>query len=82
VDGAEWSVVHPDELVFEITANAFLFRMVRRLTGFQVAIGQSLLEPQAIWECLERGSTELVKFLAPPAGLTLVEVLYRDNLVR
>jgi tRNA pseudouridine38-40 synthase len=82
VTHAEWIVVSPDELCFEITANAFLFRMVRRLTGFQVAIGQGLIEPQATRECLESGSNALVQNLAPPGGLTLVEVIYPDDLVR
>jgi tRNA pseudouridine38-40 synthase len=82
VTRAEWIAVSPDELVFEITANAFLFRMVRRLTGFQVAIGQGLIEPQVIRESLESGSKPLVRNLAPPQGLTLVEVVYPDDLVR
>jgi tRNA pseudouridine38-40 synthase len=80
VTRAEWIAISPDEVAFEIVANAFLFRMVRRLTGFQVAIGQGMLEPQAMRECLESGSKALVKNLAPPHGLTLVEVIYRDNL--
>jgi hypothetical protein len=33
-----------------------------------------------VCECLESGSKALVKNLAPPHGLTLVEVIYRDNL--
>jgi tRNA pseudouridine38-40 synthase len=80
VTRAEWIAISPDELAFEITANAFLFRMVRRLTGFQVAIGQGMFEPQAMRDCMESGSRELVKKLAPPHGLTLVEVTYRENL--
>ena len=82
VTRADWEAVSPDELTFEIIANAFLFRMVRRLTGFQVAIGQGLIEPQAIRECLESGTKALVQNLAPPQGLTLVEVIYRADLVR
>jgi tRNA pseudouridine38-40 synthase len=82
VTRAEWSAISPDELAFEVVANAFLFRMVRRLTGFQVAIGQGMLGPQAMHECLESGSQALVNQLAPPQGLTLVEVIYADNLVK
>jgi tRNA pseudouridine38-40 synthase len=82
VTRAEWITASSDELAFEIVANAFLFRMVRRLTGFQVAIGQGLIEPQAVLECLESETKPLVQNLAPPQGLTLVEVIYRDNLVR
>jgi tRNA pseudouridine38-40 synthase len=82
VTRAEWIAVSADELVFEISANAFLFRMVRRLTGFQVAIGQGLIEPQAMQACLQDSSNGLVQQLAPPQGLTLVEVIYRDHLAR
>jgi tRNA pseudouridine38-40 synthase len=80
------SVIHAgwtglaDELDFEIVANAFLFRMVRRLVGFLVAIGQGLQPPEALLGCLESSPPALVQYLAPPHGLTLVEVIYRDNL--
>jgi tRNA pseudouridine38-40 synthase len=80
VTGADWISLPPDELAFEIVANAFLFRMVRRLVGFLVAVGQGMQPPEAVCECLESGSKALVKNLAPPHGLTLVEVIYRDNL--
>lgn len=82
VTSAEWLAVPPDELHFEIVANAFLYRMVRRLTGFLVAIGQGMFEPETVRECLESGSKSLVKSLAPPHGLTLVEVIFSDNRAR
>lgn len=80
VTGAEWISLPPDELAFEIVANAFLYRMVRRLVGFLVAVGQGMQPPEAMRECLEAGPQALVQSLAPPHGLTLVEVTYRDNL--
>ncbi len=66
----------PANLVFEIQANAFLYRMVRRLVSFQVAVGQGGVEPLEMQKCLEGGSSSQVKGLAPPQGLTLVEVIY------
>ena len=75
VSRAEWSVDGID-LVFEITANAFLYHMVRRLVSFQVQIGQGKLAPGAVSEALDGGSKELVRGLAPPQGLVLVEVIY------
>lgn len=80
VTGADWISLPPDELAFDIVANAFLFRMVRRLVGLLVAVGQGMQPPQAVCACLERSSQARVKYLAPPQGLTLVEVIYRDNL--
>ncbi|OGO71028.1 MAG: hypothetical protein A2Z49_10040 [Chloroflexi bacterium RBG_19FT_COMBO_56_12] len=73
----------PPFLRFEITANAFLYHMVRRLVHVQIMIGQGMLPPDAIETAL--GSLEpeadapqppLVHGLAPPQGLTLVEVHY------
>ena len=61
---ADWRA-QADELIFEITANAFLFRMVRRLVGFQVSIGQGMLDVSAVSQCLQSGSRELVKVLGP-----------------
>lgn len=72
---AEWDVSRED-LVFRICGNAFLFRMVRRLVGFLVEIGQRRMEPVAMHRCLLDGSGEMVKTVAPAHGLTLVEVGY------
>ena len=65
-----------DGLCFEILANAFLFRMVRKLVGYQVTIGQGELAPEELAYRLEDGRSALVKNTAPPQGLNLVEVMY------
>lgn len=62
-------------LAFEITANAFLYHMVRRLVTSQVAVGQGRLAPEAILAALKTGQLP-VQGLAPPHGLTLEAVLY------
>ena len=72
---ADWQT-QADELLFEVTSNAFLFRMVRHLVGFQVRIGQGELEVSAVSQCLQSGSRELAKYLAPAQGLSLVQVTY------
>ena len=72
---AEWRS-EGDALVFEITANAFLYHMVRRLVSFQVSIGQGKLPPDAFSSYLDCEAPELVQGLAPPHGLTLERVLY------
>jgi tRNA pseudouridine38-40 synthase len=65
-----------DERVFEITANAFLYRMVRRLVTLQVRIGQGELAPERLSSYLQGQVLEPVKGLAPAQGLTLVRVIY------
>ncbi len=72
---AEWLHTR-DELSFEIEANAFLFHMVRRLVGFQVAVGQGLVEVERLAEYFQGGSRPVVQYLAPPHGLTLLHVVY------
>jgi tRNA pseudouridine38-40 synthase len=72
---AEWSQVGEDGYAFEVTANAFLYHMVRRMVGLQVRVGQGLAESSEIAEALS-GKIELVQHLAPAAGLTLVAVEY------
>jgi tRNA pseudouridine38-40 synthase len=72
---ADWQSQN-DELIFEITANAFLFRMVRRLVSFQVNIGQAKINVSSMSEHLEAGSKNVVQGIAPAHGLSLVEVTY------
>jgi tRNA pseudouridine38-40 synthase len=75
VYSADW-VSKTNGLVFQIKANAFLYHMVRRLVIFQVAIGQGKLELESMQEYLEQKNSPLVNGLAPPQGLTLIEVTY------
>jgi tRNA pseudouridine38-40 synthase len=65
-----------DELFFEVTGNAFLYRMVRRLAGVQVHIAQGRLSMQALSDYLGQPDERRVLILAPPQGLTLMEVYY------
>jgi tRNA pseudouridine38-40 synthase len=70
-----------DEWHFEVQANAFLYRMVRRLVFVQVAVGQGKISAEAIARSLAGQAdglerSELPAGLAPAHGLTLVEVTY------
>jgi tRNA pseudouridine38-40 synthase len=74
-----------DEWRFEVQANAFLYRMVRRLVYVQVAVAQGKISVEAVAgslagqaEALER--SELPSGLAPAHGLTLVEVSYPSGI--
>ncbi len=72
---AKW-LMENDYLVFEIVANAFLFHMVRRLVSILVLVGQGVAEPDVVRRCLENRMPLPAKGLAPPQGLTLMEVSY------
>lgn len=73
VYAARWHTAG-DEFVFEVTSNAFLYHMVRRMVGLQVAVGQGTLEPDEVQRTL--GRKQRVRQLAPAHGLTLTEVTY------
>jgi tRNA pseudouridine38-40 synthase len=67
---AEWQ--------FEVQADAFLYRMVRRLVFVQVAVAQGRLTIESVRRAVEE-QVPLIAGLASPCGLSLVEVTYRDQ---
>lgn len=77
---AEWHN-HDDELRFTVQAEAFLYRMVRRMTFIQVAMAQGRLSAQTLAEVMA-GSATGERFpagLAPAHGLCLVSVTYPNR---
>jgi tRNA pseudouridine38-40 synthase len=80
---AEWTQTNHDEWRFEVQADAFLYRMVRRMVFIQVAVAQSKISADAIARSLaKQASAEsrsvLPSGLAPAHGLTLVKVEYQE----
>jgi tRNA pseudouridine38-40 synthase len=70
-----------DEWLYVVEADAFLYRMVRRLVYAQVAVAQGTLKVRTLAGALKASGTaslegELPTGLAPAHGLTLVEVAY------
>ncbi len=64
-----------DGLEFYVTANAFLYKMVRNVVAALLAVGRGEFEPGAVGRMLaakERGAAPP----APPQGLTLMRVSY------
>ncbi len=77
VHTAGWSYQEAQAL-FTIEANAFLYRMVRRIVQVQVDAAQGKISPGEIEKYLTGVYPEMVEGLAPPNGLSLVEVRYPD----
>lgn len=75
VTKAEWHS-QGDEWIFEVQADAFLYRMVRKLVHVQVAVGQDRLSAQEIAKALEGKPRGIPGGLALANGLTLIEVIY------
>jgi tRNA pseudouridine38-40 synthase len=77
---AGWKSSEP-WLEFTITADAFLYHMVRRLVSIQVEIGQGRLTGATILQYLQNQASEALQGLAPAHGLTLAEVSYAHGSV-
>ncbi|HEY9152388.1 MAG TPA: tRNA pseudouridine(38-40) synthase TruA [Anaerolineales bacterium] len=74
---SEWKRLD-GEWQYEVRADAFLYRMVRRLVFVQVEVAQGKCLKETVVKALERPQTknEIPAGLAPAHGLTLVEVTY------
>jgi tRNA pseudouridine38-40 synthase len=73
---AVWREENNGALVFTIEANAFLFRMVRRLVLALVRVGQGHMSAGGFLEVLESRDAQRIKGLAPACGLCLVDVKF------
>jgi tRNA pseudouridine38-40 synthase len=78
VTKAEWKRMPDGEWQFEVTADAFLYRMARRLVFVQVSLAQGKYLVEKVQSALER-QEKLPAGLAPAHGLTLVEVTYGSH---
>jgi tRNA pseudouridine38-40 synthase len=68
----------PEVWRYEVAADGFLYRMVRRMVYLQVAVAQGKASEAALIHALDAGSSarELPAGLAPAHGLVLVKVEY------
>lgn len=83
---AKWTQVERDEWQFEVQADAFLYRMVRKLVFVQVAVAQGKVPAEAVARSLADPvpagkRSEIPSGLAPAHGLTLVEVTYPSSIL-
>lgn len=81
VTNAKWIQVAEDEWHFEVQADAFLYRMVRRMVFIQVAVAQGKISVKTVANSLVnqesvKSGSGLPSGLAPAHGLTLVNVEY------
>lgn len=75
---AQWDEREGD-LVFVIEANAFLYRMVRRIVNALVKVGSGKISTAAFADALASCDQNRITGLAPAAGLCLTRVAYRDE---
>jgi tRNA pseudouridine38-40 synthase len=74
---AEWFAEAP-RLTFEITANAFLYQMVRNVVGTLLRVGRGELTSDAVAALLESSDRAAAGPPAPARGLCLVGVEYAE----
>lgn len=75
VTKTEWRKLPNGEWQFEVQADAFLYRMVRRLVFVQVSLAHGKCSVEKVQNALSQQG-KLLAGLAPAHGLTLVEVNY------
>jgi tRNA pseudouridine38-40 synthase len=78
ITGAEWSA-NDNLLTFEITANAFLYHMVRTIVGTLVHVGLGQMAINEINTILKARDLTRSVPAAPAHGLCLVQVTYPDE---
>ncbi|MGD9315426.1 MAG: tRNA pseudouridine(38-40) synthase TruA [Anaerolineae bacterium] len=72
---AKWKTCG-SRFLFEIEANAFLYRMVRNIVGMLVQVGWGQVSAQEFAVLLQARDRSLVKQVAPAHGLCLMRVDY------
>ncbi len=65
-----------DLITITVTANGFLYNMVRIITGTLVYVGNGKMSPESVKKILDEKDRRLGGVTAPPEGLRLEEVVY------
>jgi tRNA pseudouridine38-40 synthase len=73
---SRWNADEDGTLVYEITANAFCWQMVRSIVGLLVDVGVGRRRPGDIMGIVRAGDRNASGNIAPPRGLCLWEVGY------
>lgn len=68
-----------DQIIIDITANAFLHHMVRNMVGVLMKIGSSDQSPSWAKQVLEAKNRQFAGITAVPSGLYLAEVQYPQS---
>ncbi len=69
-------------VTLRVTANGFLYNMVRIMAGTLLAVGKDTLEVTRVEQALREGRREILGATAPPHGLWLASVNYPEPVGR
>lgn len=67
-----------DLIIVDICGNGFLYNMVRIIIGTLLQVGQGRLKPQEIQQIIKSKDRTLAGPTAPPQGLIMLEINYKD----
>lgn len=68
-------------ILIRIIGSHFIWKMVRRIVGILVEVGRGRKSEKDILFYLNNKSNEPAKFTAPPSGLFLEKVTYKDEII-
>ncbi|MBU2446629.1 MAG: tRNA pseudouridine(38-40) synthase TruA [Bacteroidetes bacterium] len=69
-----------DLILIRIVGSHFIWKLVRRVVGVLVEVGRGKMQISKIEEFIHTKSNEPAKFTAPPSGLFLEKVFYKNDL--
>jgi tRNA pseudouridine38-40 synthase len=70
-----------DLLLFHVVGSHFLWKQVRRMTGVLVESGRGKLSPAQIESFFKTATDIPAKLTAPPSGLFLEKVYYKNDAI-
>jgi tRNA pseudouridine38-40 synthase len=79
ISEANW-ITSGDLLIFRITADRFLRNMVRAIVGTMIEIGKGAIEPGSIRDIIEARDRSRAGKSVRGEGLSLVNIVYPDNI--
>ncbi len=80
VYSAEVARKNDGTLVYRVSADGFLYNMVRIMAGTLIELAYGMCTPEKIFKALASGQRTLVGFTAPPEGLYLTNVVYNRQI--
>ena len=70
-----------DLIIFHVIGSHFLWKQVRRMTGVLVEAGRGKLQPSEVLSFFRNRSDIPAKLTAPPSGLFLEKVYYKNDTI-
>lgn len=68
-----------DIITIRVRGNGFLYNMVRIIAGTLAGVGRGYFEPEEVKQMLEEKDRTKSGVTAPPQGLTLMEIEYKED---